>query len=109
MKNLQKAIDVAAFQAAAIGRALLVAAAICMAVASPSLAAELSDGAITTRVPLRNAPAAFAEKGAGTVAFLGGSITEANGFRPLVETSLTNRFPTAQLSFTRGGGFQGPW
>ena len=78
-------------------------AAICIAAALPSLAAELSGGAIVTRMPLRNAPAVFAEKGAGTVAFLGGSITEANGFRPLVETSLTNRFPTAQLSFTRAG------
>ncbi|MBP5510595.1 MAG: SGNH/GDSL hydrolase family protein [Kiritimatiellae bacterium] len=91
------------FCTAVIEKGALVAAAICMAAASPSVGAELSDGAITTRVPLRNAPAAFAEKGAGTVAFLGGSITEANGFRPLVENSLTNRFPTAQLSFTRAG------
>ena len=80
---------------AAMGRAALVAAATCMSAFSSAYSAELSDGAITTRVPLRNAPAAFAEKGAGTVAFLGGSITEANGFRPLVENSLTNRFPTA--------------
>ena len=70
---------------------------------SQSFAETLSGGAITTRVPLRNAPAAFAEKGAGTIAFLGGSITEMNGFRPLVETILTNRFPTVDLSFTRAG------
>ena len=97
MANLRKTIN------GTVWRVALAVAAICMAAVSSSYAAELHDGAIVTRTPLRNAPAVFAEKGAGTVAFLGGSITEANGFRPLVETSLTNRFPTAQLSFTRAG------
>ena len=97
MANLRKRIN------GTVWRVALAVPAICMAAVSSSYAAELHDGAITTRVPLRNAPAVFAEKGAGTVAFLGGSITEANGFRPLVETSLANRFPTAQLSFTRAG------
>ena len=37
------------------------------------------------------------------VAFLGGSITEMDGYRPLVEKWLTERFPQTQFTFIRAG------
>lgn len=37
------------------------------------------------------------------VAFLGGSITEMEGYRPLVEKWLTERFPQTKFSFIRAG------
>ncbi|MEZ6041556.1 MAG: alpha/beta hydrolase fold domain-containing protein [Planctomycetaceae bacterium] len=39
----------------------------------------------------------------GHVAFLGGSITEMNGFRPIVERWLTTQFPEAEFDFTNAG------
>jgi len=71
------------------------------ALATP--AAELSGGAIITRTPLRNAPAKFAATGKGTVAFLGGSITEGNYFRPIVCTDLQSRFTDTQFTFITAG------
>ena len=58
---------------------------------------------LTWRVPMRNAPVAFARDGKGTVAFLGGSITEMNGYRPLMMAALTNRFPKTAFTFTSAG------
>lgn len=74
-----------------------------LALAGWAGAEELSGGAITTRTALRNAPAVFAEKGKGRIAFLGGSITEGNYFRPIVTADLQRRFPSAALSFTVAG------
>ncbi len=74
-----------------------------LALVGSAVAAELNGGAIVTRTALRNAPSVFAEKGKGRIAFLGGSITEGNYFRPIVQTDLQQRFPSATLSFTVAG------
>ena len=42
-------------------------------------------------------------RGAVRVVFLGGSITEAEGFRPLVERDLRDRFPEVEWSFVNAG------
>ena len=39
----------------------------------------------------------------GHVAFLGGSITEMNGYRPILCEWLTNRFPATKFTFTNAG------
>lgn len=39
----------------------------------------------------------------GTVAFLGGSITEMNGYRPMVCDILKKRFPQTDFKFTNAG------
>ncbi len=46
---------------------------------------------------------AFETTGRGRVAFLGGSITEMDGYRPLVETWLTEHFPQTQFEFVNAG------
>ena len=50
-----------------------------------------------------NARIQFEKKKTGHVAFLGGSITEMNGYRPLVCDMLTRRFPETKFSFTNAG------
>ena len=52
---------------------------------------------------LTNARIQFETKKTGNVAFLGGSITERNGFRPLVCDLLTRRFPQTKFTFTNAG------
>jgi len=51
---------------------------------------------------LRNARAAF-EKGQGTVAFMGGSITEMDGYRPMVMADLQARFPKTEFTWIDAG------
>lgn len=51
---------------------------------------------------LRNARAAF-ESGKGTVAFMGGSITEMDGYRPMVMGDLQKRFPTTEFTWIDAG------
>jgi len=58
---------------------------------------------LVRREPMCNAPVAFARDGKGTVAFIGGSITEMNGYRPLMMAALTNRFPKTSFTFTSAG------
>lgn len=45
----------------------------------------------------------FEDDKTGHVAFLGGSITEMNGYRPLVQSWLTTRFPDTEFTFTNAG------
>jgi len=45
----------------------------------------------------------FSDDKVGHVAFLGGSITEMNGYRPMVEEWLQQRFPETQFTFTNAG------
>jgi len=45
----------------------------------------------------------FSQKKSGHVAFLGGSITEMNGYRPMVMEFLTTRFPETEFTFTNAG------
>ena len=50
-----------------------------------------------------NARAVFEATGKGTVAFLGGSITEMNGYRPMVCELLQKRFPRTAFTFIPAG------
>jgi lysophospholipase L1-like esterase len=52
---------------------------------------------------LRNSRIKFTSSNAGTVAFLGGSITEMEGYRPLVCNQLRNRFPKPRFKFINAG------
>jgi pimeloyl-ACP methyl ester carboxylesterase/lysophospholipase L1-like esterase len=58
---------------------------------------------INRRGTLRNSLIRFDREESGHVAFLGGSITEMNGFRPLVMDWLTKRFPRTRFQFTNAG------
>ncbi len=55
------------------------------------------------RGSLNNARILFETKKTGHVAFLGGSITEMNGYRPLVADLLQKRFPNTKFTFTNAG------
>lgn len=50
-----------------------------------------------------NARLRFERDKAGHVAFLGGSITEMNGYRPMVMAALQKRFPETKFTFTSAG------
>ncbi|MEM7396427.1 MAG: SGNH/GDSL hydrolase family protein, partial [Verrucomicrobiota bacterium] len=54
------------------------------------------------QAPLENAIATF-NKGNGHVAFLGGSITQMNGYRPMVMEYLRKKFPHTDFTFTDAG------
>ena len=51
----------------------------------------------------RNSRIQFEQKKRGHVAFLGGSITEMNGYRPIVCEMLKTRFPETEFTFTNAG------
>ncbi len=50
-----------------------------------------------------NSRHAFEQKKRGTVAFIGGSITEMKGYRVLVEAALRERFPETEFNFVNAG------
>ncbi|MCH5375558.1 MAG: alpha/beta hydrolase fold domain-containing protein, partial [Planctomycetes bacterium] len=68
----------------------------------PEDAAALSKN-VTARGRLINSFRTFENKKSGHVAFLGGSITEMNGYRPMLMEFLTQRFPQTQFQFTNAG------
>jgi len=79
-----------------------------LAGAVPCVAAEdkpapLSDANIHLRGSFRNARIRFETAKTGHVAFLGGSITEMNGYRPMVMKILQRRFPETRFTFTDAG------
>jgi len=55
------------------------------------------------RSSLNNCRAKFLREKKGHVAFIGGSITEMNGYRPLVCEILRRRFPDTEFTFTDAG------
>jgi len=55
------------------------------------------------RGSLNNCQAQFEKHKKGHVAFIGGSITEMNGYRPMVCEILKRRFPDTQFTFTDAG------
>jgi lysophospholipase L1-like esterase len=55
------------------------------------------------RGSLANCRVQFQKHHKGHVAFMGGSITEMNGYRPMVCEILPKRFPDAKLTFTDAG------
>jgi acetyl esterase/lipase/lysophospholipase L1-like esterase len=50
-----------------------------------------------------NSRSKFQRQGRGSVAFIGGSITEMEGYRPLVSKYLQQRFPQTEFTFTAAG------
>jgi lysophospholipase L1-like esterase len=58
---------------------------------------------VVARGAFQNARIRFEREQRGTVAFLGGSITEMNGYRPMVCSILTNRFPRTAFTFIQAG------
>jgi lysophospholipase L1-like esterase len=59
--------------------------------------------AIQVRGVLNNSRLRFERDKTGNVAFLGGSITEMQGYRPLVYEILKKRFPDTAFTFTNAG------
>ena len=58
---------------------------------------------ITPRSALHNSARRFRERGQGRVAFIGGSITEMNGYRPKVCAMLEQQFPDTKFDFVNAG------
>jgi lysophospholipase L1-like esterase len=58
---------------------------------------------VTTRGTFSNSRLAFEKKKAGRVAFMGGSITEMNGYRPMVSKWLEERFSKTKFEFINAG------
>lgn len=65
--------------------------------------AYAGDSNVTARGALDQSRRKFLTDKKGHVAFLGGSITEMNGFRPLVCDMLKKRFPDTEFTFTGAG------
>ena len=65
--------------------------------------AHASDANVVARGNLENARHKFQEQKTGHVAFLGGSITEMEGYRPMVCELLKQRFPQTDFKFTAAG------
>lgn len=59
--------------------------------------------AVTVRGDLDHSRSIFAESKRGTVVFMGGSITEMKGYRPMVCQSLQTRFPDTEFTFINAG------
>ncbi|MHC4253055.1 MAG: SGNH/GDSL hydrolase family protein, partial [Planctomycetota bacterium] len=62
-----------------------------------------SDANYHPRGRLDNSRIRFEREGKGHVAFIGGSITEMNGYRPMVAELLRKRFPKTDFIFTDAG------
>jgi lysophospholipase L1-like esterase len=58
---------------------------------------------VVQRGNLGNARLKFARDKVGRVAFMGGSITEMEGYRPMVAASLRGRFPDTKFTFINAG------
>jgi len=69
----------------------------------PSEEATALSQNVTPRGRLINSLRTFEGKQRGHVAFLGGSITEMNGYRPMLMEFLTQRFPQTEFQFTNAG------
>jgi len=62
-----------------------------------------SDANIHMRGPFQNARIRFEKAKKGHVAFIGGSITQMNGYRPMVMDILKKRFPETEFTVTQAG------
>ncbi len=75
-----------------------------LSIISPCLCAELTGTSnIHRRGMADNARLRFERDKRGHVAFIGGSITEMNGYRPMVTANLQRRFPETEFEFTDAG------
>jgi len=70
--------------------------------AAPEVAPSFGDN-VQLRGSLTNSRIRFERDKKGTVAFMGGSITEMNGYRPMVCDILKKRFPAADFKFVDAG------
>lgn len=70
-----------------------------------SIAAEdiVGDKNFISRSNFQNSRITFERNKKGHIAFLGGSITEMNGYRPMMMTYLQERFPETKFTFTDAG------
>lgn len=68
-----------------------------------ALQARAVDDIVMLRGTLDNARCQFEHRRKATVAFIGGSITEMEGYRPLVMASLVKRFPDTTFTFLNAG------
>ncbi len=59
--------------------------------------------AVHVRGDLNRSREVFTTTGQGRVVFIGGSITEMDGYRPMVMNSLVARFPDTEFNFTNAG------
>ena len=64
---------------------------------------EWSKNNTTLRSDFRNCKIQFEQEGTGHVAFLGGSITEMDGYRPMLSSYLVENFPHTEFTFTNAG------
>jgi hypothetical protein len=64
---------------------------------------ELSAPTAILRNGLPNSSAKFLREKSGRVAFLGGSITQMNGWSKLIEEDLRSRFPETEFQFNNAG------
>jgi lysophospholipase L1-like esterase len=74
-----------------------------LSISSKSQTVELTDTNIHIRGQFQNARIRFEKENKGHVAFIGGSITEMNGYRPMVMDILRRRFPQTEFTFTAAG------
>lgn len=63
----------------------------------------VGDKNFITRSDFQNSRVQFEKNKKGHVAFLGGSITEMNGYRPIMMDNLQKRFPNTTFNFTAAG------
>ena len=64
---------------------------------------DVSDDHYHLRGSLTNSKLVFESTRRGHVAFIGGSITEMNGYRPLMSSYLQQQFPATRFTFTDAG------
>ena len=76
---------------------------VCVAAQDAKSVAEVAIANAQLRGSLQNCLHKFEHDKTGHVAFLGGSITEMNGYRPIMENWLTGRFPDTKFTFTNAG------
>lgn len=69
----------------------------------PVCAADSATPNIQARGSFLNSRIRFEREKKGHVAFIGGSITEMNGYRPMVCEDLQKRFPETEFTFTAAG------
>ena len=58
---------------------------------------------VTARGSYANSQLQFEKNKTGRVAFMGGSITQMNGYRPMVASWLAKRFPKTKFEFVNAG------
>jgi lysophospholipase L1-like esterase len=86
-----------------LNKGLLYLAVACCWLATAVTAAESFGENVQWRGKLDNARLKFEREKKGTVAFIGGSITEMKGYRPMVSDDLKRRFPDTAFKFIDAG------